>query len=67
MKFFRWPKRRLMSRTSRTSNDDTTIPDRAHYAERYAVCEEEETIMLIASTETAIRRAAAFLGLFTFS
>src|SRR5882672_6459762 len=31
---------------------------RAHYAEGYAVCEEEETITLLGSTEIAIRRAA---------
>jgi len=41
---------------------------RAHYAEGYAVCEEEETITLLGSTEIAIRRAAALpVGLITFS
>lgn len=41
---------------------------RAHCAEGYAMCEEEETITLLGSTEIAIRRAAGLpVGLITFA
>jgi hypothetical protein len=41
---------------------------RAQYAEGYAMCEEEETITLLGSTEIAIRRAAGLpVGLITFA